>query len=188
MVSKSRFLGGNRKLLFTPDGMVLTRCSQGRANECQDVNVRDPDCPTERLQDEFGVDIIISHLNTWQFLSSALKSEKYRDIIFRVNSPGAAWRSLVDIYSLKTQGASLTVDIIFRVNSPGAAWRSLVDIYSLKTQGASLTLPHKLDSVRIGTNDDSTLKLLEMEDITRSLRSSPSRGSISPHHTLSENS
>ena len=26
-----------------------------RANECQDVNVRDPDCPMERLQDEFGV-------------------------------------------------------------------------------------------------------------------------------------
>ena len=70
-----------------------------RANECQDVNVGDPDCPMERLQDEFGVDIVILHLNAWQFLSSALKSEKDRDIIFRVNSPGAAWRSLVDSYS-----------------------------------------------------------------------------------------
>ena len=30
MVNKSRFLGGSRKLLFTPDGMVSTRCSQGR--------------------------------------------------------------------------------------------------------------------------------------------------------------
>ena len=47
-----------------------------RANECQDVNVGDPDCPMERLRDEFGVDIVISHLNAWQFLSSALKSEK----------------------------------------------------------------------------------------------------------------
>ena len=44
-----------------------------RVNECQDVNVGDPDCPMERLQDEFGVDIIILHLNAWQFLSSALK-------------------------------------------------------------------------------------------------------------------
>ena len=98
----------------------------------------------ERLQDEFGVDIVISHLNAWQILSSALKSEKYRDIIFRVNSSGAAWRSLVDTCSLKTQGASLA-------------------------------LLHKLDSVLIGTNDDPTLKLLEMEDIARSLRSSHSQ-------------
>ena len=33
-----------------------------RANECQDVNVGDPDCPMERLQDEFRVDIVILHL------------------------------------------------------------------------------------------------------------------------------
>ena len=112
-----------------------------RADECQDVNVGDPDCPMERLQDELGADIVISHLNAWQFLSSALKSEKDRDIFFRVNSPGVAWRSLVDTYSLKTQGASLA-------------------------------LLHKLDSVQIGTNDDPTLKLLEMEDIALSLRSS----------------
>ena len=39
-----------------------------RANECQNVNVGDPDCPMERLQDEFGVDIVILHLNAWQFL------------------------------------------------------------------------------------------------------------------------
>ena len=32
LVNKSRFLDGNRKLLFTPDGMVLTRCSQGQIN------------------------------------------------------------------------------------------------------------------------------------------------------------
>ena len=32
LVNKSCFLDGNRKLLFTPDGMVLTRCSQGRMN------------------------------------------------------------------------------------------------------------------------------------------------------------
>ena len=115
-----------------------------RANECQDVNVGDPDCPMEKLQDEFGVNIVISHLNAWQFLSSALKSEKDRDIIFRVSFPGAAWRSLVETYSLKTQAASLD----------------------------SL---HKLDSVRIGTNDDPTLKFLEMEDIARSLRSSHSQ-------------
>ena len=87
------------------------------------------------------MDIVIFHLNAWQFLSSALKSEKDRDILFRVNSPGAAWRCLVDTYSLKTQGASLA-------------------------------LLQKLDSVRIGTNDVPTLKLLEMEDIARSLRSS----------------
>ena len=104
----------------------------------------------ERLQDEFGVDIVISHLNAWQFLSSALKSEKDRDIIFRLNSPGAVWRSLIETYSLKTQGASLA-------------------------------LLQKLNSVRIGTNDDPTSKLLEMKDIARSLR-------ISPDHTLSENS
>ena len=116
-----------------------------RANECQDVSVGDPDCSMERLQDEFGVDTLISHyLNAWQFLSYALKSEKDRDIIFRVSSPGAAWRSLVDTYSLKTQGASLA-------------------------------LLHKLDSVRIGTNDYPTLKLLEMEDIARSLCSSHSQ-------------
>ena len=34
-----------------------------RADECQVVNVEDRDCPMERLQDEFGVDIVISHLN-----------------------------------------------------------------------------------------------------------------------------
>ena len=32
-----------------------------RANGCQDVNVGDPDCPMERLQDEFGVDIVTLH-------------------------------------------------------------------------------------------------------------------------------
>ena len=115
-----------------------------RAYKCQNVNVGDPDCPMERLQDEFGVDIVILHLNAWLFLSSALKSEKARDIIFRVNSPGAAWRSLVGTYSLKTQGASLA-------------------------------LLQKLESVRIGTSDDPTLKLLEMEDIARSFRSSNSQ-------------
>ena len=47
-----------------------------RANESQDVNVGDPDCPMERLQDEFGVDIVISHLNARQYVSSTLKSEK----------------------------------------------------------------------------------------------------------------
>ena len=45
----------------------------------------------------------------------------------------------------------------------------------MKTQGASLALLQKLDSVRIGTNDDPTLKLLEMEDIARSLCSSHSQ-------------
>ena len=52
-----------------------------RADECQDLNVGDPYCPIERLQDEFGVDIVISHLNAWQFLSSALKSGKDRERI-----------------------------------------------------------------------------------------------------------
>ena len=66
-------------------------------------------------------------------------------------------------------------NVLFRANSPGAAWRSLIDTYSLKTQGASLALLQKLDSVRIETNDDPTLKLLEMEDIARSLRSSHSQ-------------
>ena len=32
LVNKSRFLNGNRKLLSTPDGMVLMRCLQGRMN------------------------------------------------------------------------------------------------------------------------------------------------------------
>ena len=123
------------------------------------LNVGDPDCPMERLQNEFGVDTVILHLNARQFLSSALKSEKDRDIIFRVNSPGPAWRSLIETYSLKTQGASLA-------------------------------LLQKLDSVRIGTNDDPTLKLLEMEDIARSLHSSHSQWQhlTDPNHTLSENS
>ena len=115
-----------------------------RANECQNVNVGDPDCPMERLQDKFGVDIAILHLNAWQFLSSALISERDRDIILRVNFPGAAWCSFIDTYSLKTQGASLA-------------------------------LLQKLDSVRIGTNGDPTLKSLEIEDIARSLRSSHSQ-------------
>ena len=96
------------------------------------------------LQDEFGVDTVVSHLNAWQFLSSTLKSGKY-------------------------------LDIIFRVDSPGVAGRSLVDTYSLKTQRTSLDLLLKLDSVRIGTNDDPTLKLLEIEDIARLLRSSHSQ-------------
>ena len=34
---------------------------------------------------------------------------------------------------------------------------------------------HKLDSVQIGTSDDPTLKLLEMKDIARYLRSSHSQ-------------
>ena len=80
-----------------------------RADESQGINIEDPDSPMERLQDDFGVDIVISHLNVWQFVSSTLKSEKDRDIIFRVNSPGAAWRSLGDTYTLKTQGASLAL-------------------------------------------------------------------------------
>ena len=42
-------------------------------------------------------------------MSSTLNLEKDHDIIFRVNSPGAVWRSLVDTYSLKTEGASLTL-------------------------------------------------------------------------------
>ena len=46
----------------------------------------------ERLQDEFGADIVVSHLNAWQFVSSALVSEKDGDILFRVNLPGAASR------------------------------------------------------------------------------------------------
>ena len=108
-----------------------------RADECQDVNVGDPDCPMERLQDEFGADFVVSHLNAWQFLSSALKSLNNQDILFRA------------IY-------------------PGGALHSLVDTYSSKTQGSLLALLHKLDSVRIGTNDDPTLKLWEMEDIARS--------------------
>ena len=80
-----------------------------RANECQDVDMGDPDWPMDRLQDGFKVGIVISHLNVWQFLSSALKSEKDRNIKFRVNFPGVAWRSLVDTYSLRTQGASLAL-------------------------------------------------------------------------------
>ena len=83
-----------------------------RANKCQDVNVGDPDCPMDRLQDGFGVGIVILHSNAWESLSSALKSERDRNIIFRVNFPGAAWRSLVDTYSLKTQEASLTLSSI----------------------------------------------------------------------------
>ena len=114
-----------------------------RADECQDVDLGDPDCLMEKLQNEFGVDVV-SQFNAWEFLSSSLKPEKDRDIIFRVISLGAAWRSLVDTYSLESQGASLA-------------------------------LLRKLDSVRSGINDDSTPKLLEMEDIARSLRSSHSQ-------------
>ena len=54
----------------------------------------------ERLQDKVKEDNFISHLNAWHFLSSALKSGKRRDIIFRVNSPEAAGRSLVETYTL----------------------------------------------------------------------------------------
>ena len=60
-----------------------------RANECQDVNVGDPDCPMERLQDEFGVGIVILHLNALQFLSSALKSEKRPGQYFSSKFPGS---------------------------------------------------------------------------------------------------
>ena len=41
-----------------------------RADEYQDVNIGDSDCPMERLQDEFGVDIVTLYLSTWQFLSA----------------------------------------------------------------------------------------------------------------------
>ena len=36
-----------------------------KADEGQGVKVGDPDCPMERFLDEFGVDIVISHLNAW---------------------------------------------------------------------------------------------------------------------------
>ena len=38
----------------------------------------------EGLQYEFGADIVVSHLNVWPFLLSALKSEKDRDTIFKL--------------------------------------------------------------------------------------------------------
>ena len=60
-----------------------------RVNECQDVNVGDPDCLMERLQDEFGADIVISHLNAWKFLSFALKSEKRPGHSFSGKLPGS---------------------------------------------------------------------------------------------------
>ena len=44
--------------------------------------------PEERLQNEFGADVLVFHLNAWQFFSSALKSEKDLDVIFRVHSRG----------------------------------------------------------------------------------------------------
>ena len=44
-----------------------------RADEFQDVNVEDSDCPMESLLDEFGANIVVSYLNTWQLLSLALK-------------------------------------------------------------------------------------------------------------------
>ena len=33
------------------------------ADKCQNVNVGDPDCPIERIQDDFGADIDTLHLN-----------------------------------------------------------------------------------------------------------------------------
>ena len=106
---------------------------------------RRPRLPDGEVADKVGTDIVFSQLKSRQHLSSTLKSEKGRDILFRVFFPGGAWRLLVDTYSLKAQGASLA-------------------------------LLHKRDSVRIGRNDDLTLKLLGMEDISRSLRLSHSQG------------
>ena len=57
-----------------------------RADECQDVNVGDPDCPDGEVAGRVRRGTVISHLNAWQFLS-ALKSEKDLDIIFQVNIP-----------------------------------------------------------------------------------------------------
>ena len=69
--------------------MDLTDSVFTRADEYQDVNVGDPDCPMERLQDEFRADMFVSHLNAWEFLSSVLKLEKEPDILCRVDSRGA---------------------------------------------------------------------------------------------------
>ena len=60
---------------------------------------RRPRLPDGEIAGRVWVDIVISHLNAWQFLSSALKSQNDRDILFRVSSPAAAWRSLFDTYS-----------------------------------------------------------------------------------------
>ena len=48
-------------------------------------------------------------MKTWEFISSSLKNERDVDLLDRSKSPGAAWRTLVETYTPRIDGASLTV-------------------------------------------------------------------------------
>ena len=117
------FIGGRfKQSVPTFDGTMFPRykqeailfaCHYGFESEFteagapRDVNVGDTDVSTARLEAEFGRKAVNMHLSAWRFLSSSLKAEADRDILFRENSPAAVWRTLGETHSPRTQGARL---------------------------------------------------------------------------------
>ena len=63
----------------------------------------------EELEARYGADIVRIHSRAWQLLSASLTTEIDQDILCREFSPSAAWRSLLQMYSPKTQGARLAL-------------------------------------------------------------------------------
>ena len=114
--------GGLKQSVPTFDGKIFPRYKQEAgffahhygfesvftdAGAQRDVNVGDTDESTARLEAEFGRKAVNLHLSAWRFLSSSLKAEADRDILFRENSPAAVWRTLGETHSPRTQGARL---------------------------------------------------------------------------------
>lgn len=67
-------------------------------DSANDVNVGDPEVAVYTLQAQFGEGVVAAHVKAWQLLSTSLKSEMDRNILFRVTSPGAAWRGLIEAH------------------------------------------------------------------------------------------
>ena len=88
-------------------------------------------------------------------MSSALKSEKDRDTIFRVISPEAACRSFVDTYSFKTQRASLA--LLHKLDSVRIGINDYLTLKLLEMEGIAHSLRpshsqqhHLIESYAIG--------------------------------------
>lgn len=67
-------------------------------DSANDVDVGDLDVSVYTLQEQFGEGVVAAHMKAWQLLSASLKSEMDRNILFRVTSPGAAWRGLIEVH------------------------------------------------------------------------------------------
>ena len=114
--------GGLKQSVPTFDGKIFPRYKQEAiffahhygfesiftdAGAQRDVNVGDINVSTARLEAEFCRKAVKMHLSAWRFLSSSLKAEVDRDILFREKSPAAVWRALGEMHSPRTQGARL---------------------------------------------------------------------------------